>query len=389
MNRRLSIKRRLVIYVGSIVILGLVINGLIAGILCERLIKDKEKENLQVLVAQYEDKVNMLIEQRAIQVKLLREKAILTDRVSDLPLQLKQLKHKLERDPEYINFKDIVLVGGKGDHYSMNGIVYDFNDLEGCREVLKSQSLLVELTEIKGEKVLAMILPLEKENGHNYVLMAIEPIQHFMKVLKNVGIKEELFILDPNAQLIVGKQRDVMAAEGIEGSQCEASIYQKVAHNPKKVLECHNTNTGESNLIIHASTDLGWTIGIVHPNEIITQPIQLLWAVLGLSAFGIIGAVLTGVYLISKSLSIKINNIACCIDTVANGDFEQPIPENLLEMKDEMGDVARALNNARIEIEDMLGTIKGYTDYMNDQMESLDQGYNHCNPSITSTESEI
>ena len=78
---------------------------------------------------------------------------------------------------------------------------------------------------------------------------------------------------------------------------------------------------------------------------------------------------LVGIYILAKSIAKRMCAIATYLENLAQGEFEKSIPKDLLEAKDETGKVARAVARMKVQVEDMLSSIKRSTEYMNEQMD--------------------
>lgn len=378
MKKRLSIKNKLVIYFGILLVTGLSICGFVANKICKMMIEEYALKNLASLATETADKINIILGEKREEVEKLATIAVLTDEHVSVEEKLTVITDF----NEILCFKDMALVDLEGNYYSTRGLRGNIAGLPEFEKALQGEVAFSPKIKLEDEKVYTIAVPLISNQGQIIgAVMGIEDTKSFTYVLAEAGVSNAFMILDSKKNIVEYSNREVLneykrvdQTENLLESTDFHWVYEQMLAGENGVDYWANSETGEKNYISYAPINIGWSIALVNDGKIVLSALNEFNYGLFVTTTIIILLGLVGVYFVARRIANRINEITNYLDIVAHGDFEQPVPKNLLELRDEMGDAARALDGMKSEIEEMIGTIKSYTDYINDQVEDLTDG---------------
>lgn len=372
MTKRLSIKSKLVGSFGGVLILGLVINGVIATWLCHNLIGKEIQKNLRQRVDEAANSIEVMMLQKQSDIQSLSQMSFMTNK----KLSATDKIYYLREINKLMGFEEITLVEGNGKSYGIGKEREEAIKALFEKKALGQSGIYFCTLKDSGNKVVAITAPVRNEhNDYIGTIIGLESLETLGRDLSGMGIDQEFLILDQQAQIIsyadgnlLRSGQDSINKESFYESQ---SLFKEIMNKESGMLLCTHPETKEEVVLSYTPLGSEWVIAIINHVNALRGPVETFYQIIGFSTWIIVILGTLIVYLISRSFSIRMHEIASCLDDVANGDFEQPIPKELLDMQDEMGDVVRALVTMKSEIEDMLSTVKDCTDYMNDQMEDF------------------
>lgn len=291
MNRKLSIKNRLVTCFGIILISSLIVSGLVSNYLCYDIVEKNKLDSLQDLATATAHKIDVILEEK----------------VNKLNVPVRNTQNEVIGMLVGVNKMDL-LEDVLRDRFTINE--YMLLDSKGYIRVHQNEMIL--------EEQIPMEEMLENES--------YESVYNLHKAMLN--------------------------------GEMGAAIYTA----PVTKLESY---------VGYAPIMGGWSIGLINYKSEVLEDLKPFNINLIISMLIIAILSIGVVYSVATILSKNMQEIVNCLDIVANGDFNEPIPSGLLELNDELGDAARALRHMKVELGDMLLTIRDCTNYMNEQVEDL------------------
>ena len=378
MRKRLSVKNKLVVCFGVILVIGSIVCSFVANKICKKIIEESALKNLARVATDAADKINIILDEKQEKIKKLATVPELTDQNASIEKKLSIITTL----NKFLGFKDIALVDLSGNFYGADGLREKIADCIELEEVLKGKVIFSPAIKLENETVFAIATPLVSSDGQVIgAIIGIENAESFTYILTEAGMSDEFMILDSTANMVAHSDEEILNDHKTMDEMKELSgfndiykVYQKMLAGESGVDYCIKPETGEQNYISYAPINIGWSIAVVNHSDEVLSALRAFNVGL-LTVTTIIGTIgLIVMYFVARQMANRINEITHYVDTVAHGDFDQPISETLLELEDEMGDAARAIEGMKSEIEEMIGTIKRCTDYMNDQMEDLTDG---------------
>lgn len=375
MKKRLKIKNKLVVCFGAILVIGFIISGIMANEVFKKIVEESTLKNLSRLAKDTADKVNIILDEKQRIMQKLAELPQLTD-------QNCSIEEKVELLSEYntlLEFKEVAWVDLEGNIYDLEQQAKNIADTKGFKQVLKGQVIVSSAIKREDQILYAMMVPVKGVNGQVIgALVGVENIESFTHIVAETEISDAYMIVDSQSNIIAYSNKSLLDGHSISNMEEKFKHiykqYEKMLKGANGAGYCIDPETNEKNYMSYATTDIGWSFILFNQRRMLLEVLrEFNYSLIGVTLI-IIAIGLMTVYFMARKISRRINGITNYLDTVAHGDFEQPVPKNLLELEDEMGDAARALEGMKIEIEEMIATIKRCTDYMNDQMEDLTDG---------------
>ena len=357
MKMKISIKNKLLFYFGSTLLVGLVLSAVVSFLLCEDIIKKETEESLLQAVDRCADKINRVLESEKNYIEALCENEYLQSNDHSIEEKVDYLKKiKLYRP-----FQEIGIVDRDGRGYSTDGKTLNVSGDQVFQNALKGEVSFSNVLAIGEKKVFCLATPLRDEREEIVgAIIEMENVTNVGNVLGNISSMNELFILDSKGAVIYHSSDKAMAYQfPIEGMK------------EKSIRSYRRPENGEKSYLAYAPLINGWSVATVSDHSMIVEPLYKYQMILFGTNVGIWIIVSIIIYVISSNMSKHVNEIADHIHDIAMGDYMQPVPNKLLSMRDEMGDVARSLQHMKSEIQEMLSTMKECTNYMNDQIEDL------------------
>lgn len=378
MKKRLRIKNKLVVCFGVILVIGFIICGFAANQICKKVLEESTLKSLARLATDTAGKVNIILGEKREEI----EKLAITPALTEKNISIEEKLSIITGFNAFLDFKDIALVDLNGNTYGISGFRSNIAGSRGFEEALSGKVTFSPAIKLENETVFVIAAPLIDSSGQIIgVIMGVENTESFTYILTEAGISDEFMILDSKAEIVAHSNEEILNNHKTMDEMKKLTefndvyaVYQNMLLGENGVGYCINPETGEQNYISYAPINIGWSIALVNrSSEVLSVLKKFNHSLLSVTVIIIVVGLIV-VYFMAREMANRINKITNYLDTVAHGDFEQPIPENLLELEDEMGDAARALEGMKSEIEAMIDTIKRCTDYMNDQMEDLTDG---------------
>ena len=378
MKKRLKVKNKLVVCFGAVLVIGFIICGIMANQVFKKIIEESTLKNLSRLAKDTADKVNIILDEKQRVIEKLAKSPELMNQHFSIQQKLARLS-----DLNFLlEFKEIAWMDLEGNVYDLEGFKRNIADTIEFEQALKGQMAVSASIETEDEMLYAVIAPVMSKSGEFIgAIIGIEDTESFTYIVAENGISDAYMIIDSKSEIVaysseamLDRQKVISNMDGKEKFKHIYKEYEGMLQGLNGTGYCIDPETREKNYVSYAATDIGWSLVLFSKrSQLLGVLKEFNYSLIGVTLIVIAVGLMT-VYFMAREISRRINGITHYLDTVAHGDFEQPVPKNLLELEDEMGDAARALEGMKMEIEEMIDTIKRCTDYMNDQVEDLTDG---------------
>ena len=193
MKLRLSIKDKLVIYFGLIMIVGFLICGLITNVVINDVIERKALTNLARLAKDTADKISIILDQKQLMIEQLSK----LEGISD---ENKSVEEKLEiliEANKVLQFTDLAIVDLEGNSYGADDMRMNIPDSEEFVIARQGRTSFSPAINIGDEVYFTISVPIRNSSGEIIsVLMGVENAEAFTYLLRQSGISDELMVLD-------------------------------------------------------------------------------------------------------------------------------------------------------------------------------------------------
>lgn len=374
-KRRKSIQEKLGAYFAIIFIVGFVLNSYLAHAVCIEIFEKKLAKDLEHLTVDEAKNVAMILKQKKEVIQLAAESMGFRDKA----LTTEEIKNCLKVMQEHLSFQDLAYIDLEGNCYSASGELNHLSLSKEYQEAKKGQLVITADLEMSSKRVISIASPIRNKADEVIgVLLGIESIENFEKLIQDSGLSDEFIIINEYSQIVASSDIRIMhnALEEEEAAKSEAfqhvlKLYYETKNGQSGTAHYKSDITGRDTFISFASITENLWIGLLKYKEDELVIVKYLdYLMIAMTVITTIISVIIVQWLV-KGVSKGMKDITNNLDLLGHGEFEIPISEELLALDDELGDTARALNHVKCEMSDMLATIKECTDYMNNQMEDL------------------
>ncbi|MBP3887643.1 MAG: cache domain-containing protein [Cellulosilyticum sp.] len=373
MNIRLNIKNKLISYFGMVLIISLFINTLVSNELYRLTIEKETMAHLSRLTEEIVDKMNLVLDEKKKQLEAI---AVIPE-IIDEQVDINKKKEVLEYLYNFFEFEDIIFVDQIGNTYSVNESMQDITD-EVLNQILKETISVVPLGTSK-INVFSINIPIIKDQQEVVgVLIGISQLEKIVNQFVKFANMDGYMLLETTGKVIAHSNQDALAYQmPMESMQYYSEfseiyeVYKEMIAGNRDVIKCKEPETGKSNYLSYAPIKTGWSIAIIKERQTVLSILGAIDAKIILLIMVLIILSMVFIHQVLKRFTKNLNKLLECLNKIACGEVDTPIPKELLELTDEVGDTARAVQNMQVGIDEMLGTIKECTNYMNEQMEDL------------------
>ena len=249
---------------------------------------------------------------------------------------------------------------------------------EVLNQILKETISVVPLGTSK-TNVFTINIPIIKDQQEVVgVLIGISQLEKIVNQFVKFANMDGYMLLETTGKVIAHSNQDALAYQmPMESMQYYSEfseiyeVYKEMIAGNRDVIKCKEPETGKSNYLSYAPIKTGWSIAIIKERQTVLSILGAIDAKIILLIMVLIILSMVFIHQVLKRFTKNLNKLLECLNKIARGEVDTPIPKELLELTDEVGDTARAVQNMQVGIDEMLGTIKECTNYMNEQMEDL------------------
>lgn len=337
--------------------------------------------------------VKMTLPETACQASLAMELAIAnemdslemmahTDKMIDEKLSISEKIKSLSREAERSGYMRM----GIGDKYGnityTDGTNTNLKDKSNFQKAMSGTSNVAGplISEADGKLIVVYTVPIRNKNEIIGVLSIVEDGNIFSQFTDQIKVGEsgEAFVLNEEGNVIAHKNRKLVEDKNniIKASEQDSSL-KKLAEIHKEMVSGkagigEYTYKGVTKYIAYAPiTSTGWSIGVsVYKSEVLSELNSLqLYVAVGSIVFLIFGMII--VLILARNITNPIKWAVEQLNTISNGDLTSEISEKYKRRADEVGHMAKALDEMQNSIKGMIGTIKENSNNIEVQSENL------------------
>lgn len=364
-RRNKSIRFRLMLDIGIILIFGCIFNYVLVRFIYQEILLSQVNEKKQIVAHAAIQQAQLINQNAHGLLSNIIQIFDIDDTSSDITEKLKHVEVFTSR------FKDVVIVDLDGKGIGISRKKYDLSDSDIIQKALKGEQISFEVLEHNNELYIAFgqVITNNVENKKG-ILLGIQNIDMFFHQITNVSGGEICFVGNAvgDGFMVSGNKGtidditvlsdDIGIQNLFETSIMDGENYAIKANDNKYYYEI---NYGKI-----LGTD--WMLGIIsYNNEIGTILTDFRSAMFVGTVVSIaIGLVL--IYFITSSIVQRITNISKYIEENIENEFKEPIPKELLANEDEIGKLARGMKQLEEVVREMLCSVKDSVDYLNDKV---------------------
>lgn len=373
-----SIKTKLIVYFGTIILVICAIFGMIAyKISRDAFIRDIN-DNLPKMSEQASKIVEGRIKNEIENLEVLANTDIIKDNKYTLNEKLEMLQSETTRRGHIrmgIADRNGKCIYNDGKELDISGREYFQNALKG--QVGVSEPLI---SKIENSLVFVYSAPIKVNGVVVGVLLATRDGKEISNMVKDITYKKtgKAFIINSKG-VTVAHQNEKLVLEMdnvIERAKKDSSL-SELAEIEKKMIN-GESGIGEynyskiRNYVAYTPIKIAnWSIALNAPNSEILAELNYLMKVLFIALLVLMGIGLTIVYIFGKAMAEPIIKAALHIDEIAKGNYTLESSKKYLKGKDEIGNLLRSVKEMQENVKNMLLIVKTNSENIQCQSNNL------------------
>lgn len=369
-RRKKSIKSRLMIDFGVILIGACIFNFCLVTYIYQSMLNKKSNDNTDIISNATITQAKLILQRSSKMMDSLSQNEVLLDN------QLSNQK-KIQKLENYTDtFFAIGLIDLEGNGITRDGSEFQVDDHNLFKQALKNRNFKdFDIIEYKNKLYLVFVQGItnashELENG----LVGVQEVEYMFKQIIDVSSGETCFIAHPDGRVILavnGKYsiEDLILFEDVQeiGTLFEEDLLINKLYKAE-IKDPYSDYKKKVKLRYGVINEAGWVVGVSeNSKELSTEThnfnISMLIVMIIVILIGVIG-----VYITANSVTKRILSIANHLGESRKNEFSSSIPRELLEAEDELGIIAKEMNLLESEMTDMLASIKESIDYLNNKV---------------------
>lgn len=366
--RKRSIKAKLVIDFGAILIGICVFSYFFVSYIYQSILNEKEQDKIQVVTNAATTQIQLVIRNSLMILENVENFNSLT--AKELSVEEKVKKLEGYESPFY----EIAILNIDGTGSSINKHTLDISGQPDFKESVREKKDVINILKYQDRFHLAFFKPVLDEVGDvSYVLLGVRPIESIFKQILKASSSAVCFITSKDGQSIfeVSDNDNISSLNVVSDFRNE--LFQSAPQANKEYIKVVNDRKTKESIEIRYSIigNTEWILGTINSKaQVYTDVIAFKKAmIIGMSIMIILGLVL--VYISANAMTKRMRGMITYLEHNIKNEFKDSIPNELLENEDEIGTLAKELKNLEGEMQETLETIKESMDYINNLNEKM------------------
>lgn len=348
-----SIKQKLVFFFGAILICTSIINIIISAYGTNKMIK---KNEIVKLIETSEKSAEIVNNKCKDKIETLQSVARRNDfKLYDLKSD--EIKQMLNNEAKSSGFRNIFVADVNGNMTLTSGAIENVSTDPIFQHALKGESKISNPMISQEISFVNVAVPVYCDNNIIGVLIGTQEFVAFSQSV--IDSKYTSFILSKSGDFIAHSNEDMLDASKRQDNSENDAIKEKMINGENGygqwILESDNLPY----FIGYAHIEFtDWSIGILEKKDIVLKDIILQFISNTIISIILLLIGLILIYIYAKKISVGITGLSNQINIISKGDFSVPISNELLNLKDEVGNSAHEIEKMRLSLSKMIQTIK-------------------------------
>lgn len=361
-----SIKTKLSVYFGILIILVCLALGGIAYYSSNQALSNNAKQALAVI---------SLESARVVESRLNADYNVLEtlsqrEEIRDFSVPLEKKAELMQAEAKRVGFTSIAFGDVNGDVYTMALAHIVLKERPYYQEALKGNRVVTDpiISKDNGNLIINMAVPIKDKDGKIIgVLIGNRDAAEISEIISDmtVGKTGKSFMINNSGTTVAHYNKEsVTKSENIIEEAKKDPVLQPLANVQKEMIK-GKAGTGEysyqgiSKYLGYAPVKgTNWIIGINIPkSETLSQLDSLKISILIASVIIVLVGLLL-VYTVSRLISVGVSKISSHLQVISKGDFTREVSSKELKYNDEIGDAFKSIKIMQESIVETIATIK-------------------------------
>ena len=367
-RRKKSIRFKLMLDIGLILIIACVFNYLLVRFIYQGILEKQNSEKTELVANVAVKQAQLINENSHGLLNNIIEILGIDDEPSAMREKLKQIEIFTSK------FKDIIILDVNGIGTGIYQNYYDLRDSGIVKNFENNKQISFNIFEHEGIPYIVFGQMVRDSFGEiRYILLGIEEVEVFFDQIIAVSGGEICFVGNRSGDgfMSVGKKGTVNRIRMLRKDYGIQQLFQKNLIEGKD----YNTETERGNRSIKVNygkiEGTEWLLGVISSSNEIGAIMKDFQVAMLIGMLIVISAGMTIVYIITSSVVRRITNISNYIEENIESEFGETLPEELLKNEDEIGKLAKEIKRLQDVMDDMFAAIKESVDYLNDRADSM------------------
>ena len=373
-----SIKAKLMLYLGILLIVVCVGSGLVSYSISSNAMILSTKETLPQTARQAAKAVEARIQGKLTNLDVIASMSEIKD--PNVPWNIKL--PILMAEVKNLGYIKIGIADTKGNDQTTIGKSTQVNDREYFQKALSGLSYVSDpiTSKIDNSLIIDYAVPIKNNDKIVGVLIATEDGNSLSNLISDItfGKTGKAYILNSKGTTIAHPDKSLVVKMDniIDKAKKDPSLKELSALDTKMISDETGagsyTYNGETKYLGYAPIrSLGWSLAIAAPeNEVLDKLVTLKTSILFETIIFLLAA-LAIIFFIAKSFTNGIEASSKHLARISTGDFTVNINEKFMKSNDEIGFIAKSLKNTQNSIREMLSSIMNSSSNIDKQSENL------------------
>lgn len=363
--RKKSIKNKLLIDIGGILVGVCVISYLVICYIFIDIIREHEKEKADIMVNAAISQTRVMIDAMEDAMDNMAMMTVLKDKNSSIEERMRAVKSCIPIKYE------VALFDCNGDGITSTGQRINVAEERRFKQAMEDKMNAFDVITHDKQSFVIIMRPIRDGLEEiQTIILAYRRVEDFFDKIMQASGGELCYMANDSGDVFwrstdeIGKSK-ISTMSGVEDINrlFEEPLFKEQQYTMKAPDTLSKKNVLLNYSLIGRSD---WVIGIARQEKNIKDELIQFGYLIFPGMFVVIVIGMLTVHMIASTMAKRIDGIASHLDNTIRSEFREKLPPELLQNDDEIGKIAKQVKHLEDEVEEMLESIKSSIDYLND-----------------------
>lgn len=347
-----SFKSKLIVLFSIIIIIGGVVTGYVTINKAENALLVSSMENMGIISQKSSEIVSERIRIETEKLKVIAGRSRITDPENTTEDKLNALREEISRSGYIL----MDIVDSEGNAVATNGSTLDLSERDYFKEAMSGKTVVSDIlvSKIDGSLIIIYASPIRYNSNITGVVVAVKDAGTFSDIVSDITVGESGYAYVINSKGNIVADRDIQkVVDGVNLLEIESDTenldeYKSVVSKmTKKETNSELYSVGKKqNMISYCPVeDTDWTIAIEAPIEEVLKELKAMKSSIIIVQGVVLVLSIMLIYFFGSLLTKPLTIMKDYANRMADSDFTNDISEELIDRKDEMGQLASSFND--------------------------------------------
>jgi len=384
-----SIKAKMMIYLGCLLLLVCTGFGIVSYITSSNALVSNVKESLPQLAHQTAKVVESRVEGQLDILEAFADEPEVKDMSLGLESKLRILKDEISKR----NYLNMGIVDKNGRFVSTDGKISDLKDEDYFKKAISGQRVITDpiVNTEDGSVVLKYAVPIKNNNQIVGAIIAVRDGYSLCNIIEDITFgktgkafminKEGTTIAHTNKELVKQKDNDFESVKKDHKLQSLVNLEKQMAEG--KAGEGEYEYNGVVKYLGYAPVaNTEWSVAVAAPRAEVLSGLKVLASSILTASLLFLLLGLVGGFILASFISKPITAIAEHLKVISTGDFTNEISPKLIKLKDELGILSRSTDAMQRSVREVVKGVIAESANVAEAVNAADQSMFELNGEI-------